>query len=196
MRIASIPVSLLFMLSGSLPGQEKPSLHREGWPKPEVMVAPAYPILALGRGIQQTIIVNVGVDRYGNVTLAQVVDGPCPRSLAPSACDLPHEAEIHKALAEKRRGESLDKDLSQAEREAKYKEFNTELWLSAQFEMYASAEQAARKWIFQSVRPAAPPGLHWIDLTFRFCRGDSASIQVIDPWTISVTGALYPGIDD
>jgi hypothetical protein len=201
MRIAAVSVSLLLALFGLSSGQEKPSQHKGEWPKPEVMVAPAFPLLALSRPGEQTITVRVDVDRYGRVTRAQAVGGPCsytavPPSLKPSDCDFAHEAEIHRTLAEKRRDESLDKNLSQAEREAKYKQFNAELWLSAQFQLYASAEQAARQWVFQSLRPATPPGQHVIDLTFRFNKGDSASIQVVDPWTISVTGALYPAIDD
>jgi len=197
MRIAAVSTSLVILgVSQWALAQSK-----EKWPKPEVMVAPVYPRTALGRGIQVVVTVSADVDRYGNVTRANAVETPCrystpsPDAGAP-ACDFAREAEIHRATADRCRNESLDQSLPEATRKAKYKEFDTEYWLAAQFEVYAAAEQAARQWIFQSVRPATPPGHHVIDLTFRFSRGDSAFIQVIDPWTIAVTGALYPAPDD
>jgi len=191
---------LLTLATFSARGQT-PAQHKEAWPKPEVVVAPVYPINALVRRVEGEVTVNTDIDRYGNVTRAEAVDGPCPHRAAPggmkqAACDLAHEAEIHRSLAEKRRNESFDKSLSEEERGTKWKESTTEDWLAAQLELYASAERAAHQWVFQSMRPATPPGHHVVNLAFRFVSGKEASIQVVDPWTIVVTGTTYPAGSD
>jgi len=189
--------AVLLLAAVAIAGEPLQGAPKQTRPKPEVMVAPAVPYLALGVVLgEQIVTVSINVDAEGRVTRALAVGGPClytllPPTRTPVDCDPAREAETHKRLSEKYRNESLDQSLSDAERTQKYKEFNTELWLSAQFQMYAAAEQAARQWLFLPLRPG-PAGEHVLHLTFKFSRGDAASIQVLDPWTISVVGALYP----
>lgn len=174
---------------------------RQGWLKPAIIVAPSYPAAALATGIEATVTVTVDVDHHGRVTRAMAINGPCsyssPSALqAEPACDFAHEAETHRGLSEKLRRESLDESLPQPQRRQKFKEAYAEYWLCAQNQVYAAAESAARQWLFESSRPASPPGHHTLNLTFRFSIAGSATIQVIDPWSVVVVAAQYPGIDD
>jgi hypothetical protein len=173
---------------------------RKLWPKPEIMVAPAYPNSARAREIVATITVIASVDQDGNVIGANATNGPC-RYSSPSPtpqaspCDFAREAATHHALAERFRNEALDMKLSDLERKAKFKQFDTEDWLAAQLDLYAAAEHATRQWLFQWVPRAKSPAIQYVPLTFRFSKGDVATIQVIDSWTINVVAATYPAGD-
>ena len=88
----------------------------------------------------------------------------------------------------------LDKDLTESERRKKNKDADTEMWLAAQFELYASAEAAAKQWVFEA-KGGGDSVRYKLPLTFQFSVGESATIQVLDPWCIHVIGALYPAPD-
>jgi hypothetical protein len=174
---------------------------RQGWPKPAIIVAPAYPAAALAVGIEATVKVTVDIDQHGQVTRAMASNGPCsyssPAALqADLACDFARQAEAHRALSEELRSESLDESQPQPQRRQKFKEAYTEYWLAAQAQIYAAAESAARQWLFESSRPASPPGHHTLNVTFRFAISSSPSIQVVDAWSVTVEAARYPGVDD
>jgi hypothetical protein len=193
MGLQRLTISLVLLAWSHLASAQS----KEKWPKPEIMVAPAYPTAALVRGIETVVRVNVQVSRDGSVARANSLDGPCRYNVpAPEAgvpaCNLAREVETHRAIADKRRVEALDETLPEATRKAKFKEFDTEYWLTAQFEVYEAAEVAARQWVFESLPAAAPPNGYPIILTFRFSTGAKASIEVIDPWSVVVTAALYP----
>ena|GEM_PF-5534949 len=181
-----------------LRGQAQP---KNDWPRPETMAAPAYPAAALARRIEVTVTVHTEIDLHGRVTRVLALNGPCLYS-SPSpkpgepGCDFAHDAEVHRALSDRSFRESLDASFPEPQQRAKYKEFETEYWLAAQDQLYAAAEEAARRWTFQSLLPATPKGLHVVNLTFRFCVGDTATIQVVDPWSITVVGALFPPINE
>jgi hypothetical protein len=174
---------------------------RENWPKPEIMVAPVYPRLALARRIEVSIVVDTEIDLHGRVTRALALNGPClysspsPRPDEPG-CDFARDAGVHRGLAEQRFKESLDESLPEPQRRARYKESEGEDWLAAQDQVYAAAEQAARQWAFQSLLPARPGGRHGVHLTFRFLVGDAATIQVVDPWSVTVVGTRFPPINE
>ena len=189
-------IAVVLLVLCSLPQSALPQSKGELL-KPEIMVAPAYPNLARARGVEATVAVRVFVDLHGTVTRVMTVEGPCrysspsPQPDAP-ACDYATDAEAHLANAKKLFSESLDDSLPKDKQRAKYKEYDTETWLAAQDQVYAAAEQAAKQWLFESRDPATPPGHQVLDLTFRFKRGPKASIQVIDPWSITVVTATYP----
>jgi hypothetical protein len=175
---------------------------KDKWPKPEIIVAPVYPQLAKGLRIETTVVVNVFFDLHGQVTRANAMNGPCSYSSPASEagaqpCDYVKEAAKHVALAEKYFKESFGGDPSGSTTlRDRVKEADTEWWLAAQMQIWAAAEEAARRWHFQDTHPLSKTGYNIVNLTFRFSVGREASIQVIDPWTIAVTAASYPGIQE